>query len=67
MSDLSILAYAAGMGASSLRFGFEDSFVYGEDKQIKSNMDILDKILKLPALIDLEPMSPSEARIEFGI
>lgn len=67
MGDLSILACAAGMGASSLRFGFEDSFVYGKDKLAKSNMDILDKILKLLALMDLEPMSPAEARKLFGI
>jgi 3-keto-5-aminohexanoate cleavage enzyme len=67
MTDLSILAAAAGMGASSLRYGFEDSFVYGEGKLAKTNMEILEKLLQLLNLMDLEPMTPSEARELMGI
>jgi 3-keto-5-aminohexanoate cleavage enzyme len=67
MTDLSILAAAAGMGASSLRYGFEDSFGYGEGKLAKTNMEILEKILQLLDLMDMEPMTPSEARELMGI
>jgi 3-keto-5-aminohexanoate cleavage enzyme len=67
MEDLSILATAAGMGASSLRFGFEDSFVYGEGKLARNNMEILDKIIRLLELMDIEPMTASEARELMGI
>jgi 3-keto-5-aminohexanoate cleavage enzyme len=67
MADLSILAVAAGMGASSLRYGFEDSFIYGEGKLARTNMDILDRLLRLLELMDMEPMAPSEARDLLGI
>lgn len=62
MADLSILAVAAGMGASSLRFGFEDSFYFGGGKLARTNMDILDKLIRLLELMDMEPMTPAEAR-----
>jgi 3-keto-5-aminohexanoate cleavage enzyme len=67
MTDLSILAAAAGMGASLLRFGFEDSFIYGEGKLARTNMDILDRLLTLLELMDMEPMTAAEARTLFGI
>lgn len=67
MSDLSLLAAAAGMGASSLRYGFEDSFVYGEGKLARTNMDILERLIRLLELMDIEPMAPSEARELLGI
>jgi 3-keto-5-aminohexanoate cleavage enzyme len=67
MSDLSLLATAAGMGASSLRYGFEDSFVYGEGKLARTNMDILDKLLRVLELMDFEPMTSKEARELMGI
>jgi 3-keto-5-aminohexanoate cleavage enzyme len=62
MADLSLLAMAAGMGASTLRFGFEDSFVYGEGKLARNNMEILNPLLRLLELMDIEPMTPMEAR-----
>lgn len=67
MPDLSILAAAAGMGASTLRFGFEDSFVYGEGKLARNNMEILDRLLRLLELMDMEPMTAPEARELLGI
>jgi 3-keto-5-aminohexanoate cleavage enzyme len=67
MADLSILATAAGMGASSLRFGFEDSFFYGKGKLARNNMEILDKIIRLLELMDMKPMTVSEARELMGI
>jgi 3-keto-5-aminohexanoate cleavage enzyme len=67
MSDLSLLAAAAGMGASSLRYGFEDSFFYGEGKLARTNMDILERLIRLLELMDIEPMAPSEARELLGI
>lgn len=67
MTDLSLLATAAGMGASSLRYGFEDSFIYGEGRLARNNMDILDKLIRLLELMDMEPMTASEARELMGI
>jgi 3-keto-5-aminohexanoate cleavage enzyme len=67
MADLSILATAAGMGASTLRFGFEDSFVYGVGKLARNNMEILDRLLRLLELMDMEPMTAPEARELLGI
>lgn len=67
MADLSILAAAAGMGASALRFGFEDSFYYGDGKLARNNMEILDRLLRLLELMDMEPMTPSEGRTLLGI
>jgi 3-keto-5-aminohexanoate cleavage enzyme len=67
MTNLSLLATAAGMGADSLRFGFEDSFYYREDKLATTNMDILDNIIELLEMLDMEPMTPAEARIILGI
>lgn len=67
MSDLSLIATAAGMGASSLRYGFEDSFVYGEGKLARNNMEILEKILLLLGLMDMEPMTAPEAREFLGL
>jgi len=67
MADLSIMAAAAGMGASTLRFGFEDSFVYGEGKLARNNMEILKRLLSLLELMDMEPMTAGEARELMGI
>jgi 3-keto-5-aminohexanoate cleavage enzyme len=67
MADLSFLAAAAGMGASVLRFGFEDSFVYGEGKLARNNMEILDRLLRLLEGMDMEPMTSSEARDLLGV
>jgi 3-keto-5-aminohexanoate cleavage enzyme len=67
MADLSFLAAAAGMGASALRFGFEDSFYHGKNKLARNNMEILDPLLRLLELMDMEPMTPAEARELMGI
>jgi 3-keto-5-aminohexanoate cleavage enzyme len=67
MEDLSLLATAAGMGASFLRYGFEDSFMLGEGKLARTNMDILEKLIKLLELMDIQPMTAVEARKLMGI
>jgi 3-keto-5-aminohexanoate cleavage enzyme len=67
MMDLSLLATAAGMGANALRFGFEDSFLVGEGKVARTNMEIQEKIVHLLAMMDMEPMTPAEARDLLGI
>lgn len=67
MFDLSLLATAAGMGASALRFGFEDSFVFGEGKVAETNMEILDPLLRLLELMDMEPMTAADARELLGV
>ena len=67
MSNQSLLAAAAGMGASALRFGFEDSFWIGESRLARNNMQLLQNILQWMEALDMEPMSSVEARTMIGI
>jgi 3-keto-5-aminohexanoate cleavage enzyme len=67
MTDLSLLATAAGMGASSLRYGFEDSFLLGQGKLARTNREIAEKLVRLLEMMDMEPMSAAEAREMMGI
>lgn len=67
MRNQALLTTAAGMGASALRFGFEDSFWIGEDRLAKDNMQLLQNMLQWMRVLDMEPMSPAEARSMIGI
>lgn len=67
MKDLSLLATAAGMGASILRVGFEDSFRYAEGKLAATNTELLENLVELLAKLDFELMNTSEARKLLGI
>jgi len=67
MEDFSLLVTAAGMGAVSLRIGFEDSFYYSKGKLVKSNAELVGRLVEILAKLDFEPMTPAEARQKMGI
>jgi 3-keto-5-aminohexanoate cleavage enzyme len=67
MEDMALLITAAGMGATSLRFGFEDSFYYKKGKLAESNKQLAEYFLNMLDLLGFEPMSPSEARDLIGV
>jgi uncharacterized protein (DUF849 family) len=56
-----------GMGARVLRFGFEDSFGMGENRLATNNMQLLENLLQWMKKLDLETMTPDEARNMIGI
>jgi 3-keto-5-aminohexanoate cleavage enzyme len=62
MTDLSLLAAAVGMGARSIRVGFEDSVFYAPGKVAKTNPDLVEKVVSLIQQMGFEPASPNEAR-----
>jgi len=67
MEDFCLLITAAGMGAVSLRIGFEDSFYYSKGKLVKSNAELVGRLVEILAKLDFEPMTPGEARQMMGI
>jgi 3-keto-5-aminohexanoate cleavage enzyme len=67
MTDLSLLATAVGMGARSVRVGFEDSVFYAPGKVAKTNPDLVEKAVSLIRQMGYEPASPKEAREMLGI
>ena len=67
MNDFSLLVTAACMGAVSLRVGFEDSFYYAKGKLVKSNAEMVERLVEILARIGYEPMTSDEARKIMGI
>lgn len=67
MEDMALLATAAGMGASSLRFGFEDSFYLKKGKLAKTNLQLAEHLLGILNRLGFEPMTPAEARDLIGL
>ena len=67
MKNFSLLATAAGMGATALRVGFEDSFYYGEGKKAISNVELVENLINLLAALDFEPMGTDEAKSMIGV
>lgn len=65
--DFSLLAGAIGMGARTVRIGFEDSNYLDPDTQAASNEPLVHKTVKLLHAMDKAPMTPEEARAFFGI
>lgn len=65
--DMALLATAAGMGASALRFGYEDSFYFKKDELATSNVVLAEKLIEILDLLGYEPMTPKEAREHMGI
>ncbi|MGE5841291.1 MAG: 3-keto-5-aminohexanoate cleavage protein, partial [Deltaproteobacteria bacterium] len=62
MTDLSLLATGVGMGARSIRVGFEDSVFYALGKAAKTNPELVEKAVSLVQQMGFEPASPKEAR-----
>ena len=67
MPDLSLLATAIGMGATTIRVGFEDSVFYAPGKVATTNVKLVEKIVSLINQIGYEVATPQEARELLGL
>ncbi len=65
--DFSLLGAAVGMGARTIRIGFEDSDYLDPQTRVSSNAPLVKKTAALLRAMDKEPMTPTEARALFGI
>lgn len=65
--DFSIIAAALGMGASTVRIGFEDSNYLDAHTTVDSNVPLVEKTARLLKAMDKEPMTSAEARKYFNI
>lgn len=65
--DFGIIAAALGMGARTVRIGFEDSNYLDPDTQVETNLPIVEKTVRLLRAMDKAPMTPAEARAAFQI
>lgn len=65
--DFGIIAAALGMGAKTVRIGFEDSKYLDRDTQVDSNVPLVEKTVNLLKAMDKAPMTPGEARKFFNI
>ncbi len=65
--DFGIIAAALGMGAKTVRIGFEDSNYLDENTIVKNNLPLVEKTVHLLHAMDKAPMSVSEARVYFNI
>ncbi len=65
--DFSLIAAALGMGASTVRIGFEDSRHLDANTQVESNLPLVEKTVRLLKAMDKEPLTPDEARKLFRI
>lgn len=60
--DYNIMSAALGMGAATVRIGFEDSkFLVGETEAV-SNEPLVAKVAKIVRAMDCEPADPDEGR-----
>lgn len=65
--DYEIISAALGLGAQTVRIGFEDSNYLDKDHTAKFNAPLVEKIVTLLKAMDLEPMNPAEARKFLGV
>ena len=65
--DFSIIAAAAGMGAKTIRIGFEDSDYLDPDTKVSTNLPLVKKTVDLLHAMDKMPMTPEEGRAYFKI
>lgn len=66
-TDFSLLAGAVGMGARTVRIGFEDSRYLDPRTQALTNGPLVEKTVAMLRAMDKEPMTPEEARNFFRI
>ncbi|PKM49972.1 MAG: 3-keto-5-aminohexanoate cleavage protein [Firmicutes bacterium HGW-Firmicutes-7] len=66
-TDFSIVAAALGLGASTVRIGFEDSKYLDADTVVDTNLPLVQKTVRLLRAMDKEPLTPKEARKVFHI
>ena len=67
MQDFSLLATAVGMGATTIRVGFEDSIYYAPGKAAAANVELVEKVVSLIHQIGYEVATPDEARRLLGL
>lgn len=67
MKDLRLHAAALGLGARTIRVGFEDGRYYLPGKPASSNTVLVRKAAELIRSLGLETAKPSEARIMLGL
>lgn len=60
--DYSIFSAALGMGASTVRVGFEDSDYLDENTTVDKNVLLVDRVAKIIDAMGLETATPDEAR-----
>lgn len=60
--DYSLIAAALGLGASTVRIGFEDSRHLDAERIADTNVPLVEKTVRLLKAMDKEPLTPSEAR-----
>lgn len=65
--NFGIIAQALGMGARTVRIGFEDSDWLDDNERVERNYQLVEKTAKLIKAMDKEAMTPSEARSFLGI
>lgn len=65
--DFGLIAAAVGLGAKTVRIGFEDSNYLSPGQQVETNVPLVEKTINLLRVMDKEPMTPSEARVYFNI
>lgn len=61
--NFSLIGAAVGMGAKTVRIGFEDSDYLDDNTRTDRNSDLVEKTAALLRAMDKEPMTPQEARI----
>ncbi len=60
--NFGIIAQALGMGAKTVRVGFEDSNYLDENTQVDTNAPLVEKTATLIRAMDKEVMTPADAR-----
>lgn len=67
MKDFRFLAAAAALGASAISVGYEYSYQYAPGKLAATNAEMVKRLIDLLAMLDIMPMSPTEARQLMGV
>lgn len=65
--DFALIAAALGLGAKTVRIGFEDSYYLNDEDTADSNVPLVKKTAALIQAMDKQPMTSSEARETFHI
>lgn len=65
-TNFSLIGAAVGMGAKTVRVGFEDSDYLDDHTKTLRNADLVEKTAALLRAMDKEPMTPAEARDMLG-
>jgi 3-keto-5-aminohexanoate cleavage enzyme len=67
MRDYRMLATALGLGARTVRVGYEDGRHLAPDRVAPNNVELVKRLTDLVTLLGYEVATPAEARAEFGV